>query len=104
LITGTRAGSIAKIFDIVAAETAGDRGNMGCFMVNTAADYSLHAPDIQATVFAAFCELKSFFIACLRRAKSLKLVAASVDEDAEVGALLQKLIGIRVLARSGGLQ
>ncbi len=60
---------------------------MGCFMVNTAVDYALHGPDTQAIVATAFGELESFFIACLRRAKSLELVAASVDEDAEGAAL-----------------
>jgi TetR/AcrR family transcriptional repressor of nem operon len=91
--------AILLFFDGVVKDSCEDPCKRGCFLVNTALDYSRHESKVQEMVSAAFVEIVDFFEASIRRGQELEAIPATVEPASTANALVAMLVGIRVLGR-----
>lgn len=91
--------AILLFFDGVVTDSLEDPCKRGCFLVNTALDYSRHEAKVQQMVAVAFEEIVGFFEASIRRGQDLKTIPATNEPASTAKALVAMLVGTRVLGR-----
>lgn len=84
-----------------ADEAAGDVGQVGCFVVNTAVELAPHDPAAARAVQQAWDRLETAITSALVRAAAQGELPAGRDPYALARLLLTVLQGIRVLAKGG---
>jgi TetR/AcrR family transcriptional repressor of nem operon len=92
--------AIAAVFDKFIAQTRQQRGNWGCFLVNSALELAAHDSDIAELVNAAQDEIEAFFLAMIRKGQATGEFNSSADASRLAHQSLASLLGLLVMIRS----
>ncbi len=92
--------AILKLFEAVLEEAAGDRGSLGCFLVNTALEMANRDPEIRKIVDHSFADTQAFFLKRVKEGKAQGEIASTQDPVSLARTLMALLLGMRVLAKT----
>jgi TetR/AcrR family transcriptional repressor of nem operon len=88
---------LAEIID----RSAGDPGQRGCFLVNSALEAGPRDPELQKVVTAEIGTIETFFRGRLARGRADGTIPPGPAVDEAAALLVSVLLGVRVLARLG---
>ncbi|HHI79648.1 MAG TPA: TetR/AcrR family transcriptional regulator [Planctomycetes bacterium] len=92
--------AILKLFETVLEEAMGDRGSLGCFLVNTALEMANRDPEIREIVDHSFADTRAFFSEMVKQGRKRGEIAGGQEPDQLARALMALLLGMRVLAKT----
>ncbi|MFQ5784731.1 MAG: TetR/AcrR family transcriptional regulator [Alphaproteobacteria bacterium] len=92
--------AILSVFEGAIGTALSDRSRSGCFLVNTAIEFSSHDEEIAQAVAAGLSETETFFRDLILESQRLGEIPSHVDPAHTARTLLGLLTGLRVLARS----
>jgi TetR/AcrR family transcriptional repressor of nem operon len=93
--------SVRALVDQYVREAAGERGNRGCFVVNTAVELAPHDPLAARRVQANWDFLETALTSALIRAQAQGELAQDKDPRALARLLLVLMQGLRVMGKTG---
>ena len=93
--------SVRALVDRYVREAAGERGNRGCFVVNTAVELAPHDPLAARRVQANWDFLETALTSALIRAQAQGELAGDRDPRALARLLLVLMQGLRVMGKAG---
>ena len=92
--------AVAGLFDRFIDQTALQKGNWGCFLVNTALELAAHDGEIAELVNAAQDDIEAFLLAMIRLGQRSGEFAADRDAGTLARQALASLLGMLVMIRS----
>ncbi len=91
--------AIIGFFNLVIKESLNDKDKKGCFLVNTALEFSIHDAEVQAIVKAGLRDVGNFFQRMIECGQARSEFREDIDAEETAKVLVGLLVGIRVLAR-----
>lgn len=93
--------AIVAVFRSMIDGTRGPQGKYGCLMVNCAMELAPRDARVASAVRQGFAEIEAFFADLVEQAKTEGDAHEYVDSASTARALLNHLVGLMVLVRSG---
>jgi TetR/AcrR family transcriptional repressor of nem operon len=94
--------AIVTLFESVCEEACGSGGNRGCFLANAALELAATDKRVAQVVRRAFAEIEAFFRESIVEGQRSGEIRRDIDPETVSRTLLGLVLGMRVLARSGG--
>ena len=91
--------AITSFFDEIVATTVADQDRKGCFMFNTALDFSTHDEEVNGIVNNGIREVEAFFRRSIEVCQARGEMSKKLQAEPTAKALLALIIAIRVLGR-----
>ncbi|TVO68439.1 TetR/AcrR family transcriptional regulator [Denitromonas ohlonensis] len=91
--------AITALFDGIVAESLADAEKKGCFLVNTASEFTTHSEEINSIVRNGLRETEAFLRRSLEVGQARQQFPNTLDPAPTAKALMAMIVAIRVLAR-----
>ena len=91
--------SISTLFATIVTETTTDPAKKGCFIINTAAELTIHGEEVCQIVGNGLSELEAFFKHNIALGQARQEIAKDLDPESTAKALLGMIVAIRLLGR-----
>ncbi|TVO58855.1 TetR/AcrR family transcriptional regulator [Denitromonas halophila] len=91
--------AITALFEGIVAESLSDAEKKGCFLVNTASEFTTHSEEINSIVRNGLRETEAFLQRSLEVGQARQRFPNALDPAPTAKALMALIVAIRVLAR-----
>ena len=91
--------AVGAFFDEIVDRTVADQDHKGCFLFNTALEFSCHDEEVKGIVTRGVGEIEAFFKRCIEVGQVRNEISKGLDPLTTARTLMSLLVSIRVLGR-----